>query len=107
MSAPCTLAVVASALNATIEETARAEAQMTEAEVFAAGAPFIDRVMTSGNFPRVAAFISEARHLDSEAEMWAGVDLILDGIAARLRPFSERGASLPSYKGRRSRTAYQ
>jgi AcrR family transcriptional regulator len=77
-------AVVASALNATIEETALAEAQMTEAEVFAAGVPFINRLMTSGNFPRVAAFISDARHLDSEAEMWAGVDLILDGIAARL-----------------------
>jgi AcrR family transcriptional regulator len=77
-------AVVASALNATIEEAAREEAKMTEAEVFAAGAPFINRVMTSGNFPRVSAFISEARHLDSEAEMWASVDLILDGIAARL-----------------------
>jgi AcrR family transcriptional regulator len=76
--------VVASALNATIEETARAQVQMTEAEVFAAGAPFIDQVMASGDFPRVAAFIAEARHLDSEAEMWAGVDLILDGIAARL-----------------------
>jgi AcrR family transcriptional regulator len=77
--------VVASALNATIGEAARAGTKMTEAEVFAAGAPFIARVMTSGNFPRVAAFISEARHLDSEGEMWARVELILDGIAARLR----------------------
>lgn len=77
--------VVTSALNATIEETARSRAQMTEAELFAAGAPFIERVMTSGHFPRVAAFISQAEHLDSEAEMWAAVDLILDGIAARLQ----------------------
>jgi hypothetical protein len=76
--------VVASALNASIEENARARAQMTEEEVYAAGAPFIRRVMTSGDFPRVAAFISQPEHLDSEAEMWASVDLILDGIAARL-----------------------
>jgi AcrR family transcriptional regulator len=76
--------VVASALNATIEETARAQAQMTEAEVFAAGKPFIERVMRSGDFPRVAAFISAAQHLDSEAQMWAGVELILDGIAPSL-----------------------
>jgi AcrR family transcriptional regulator len=76
--------VIASALNTTTEERARLRAQMTEAEIYAAGAPFIERLMTSGDYPRVSAFITEAEHLDSEARMHAAVELILDGIAARL-----------------------
>jgi AcrR family transcriptional regulator len=76
--------VIASALNTTTEERARSRAQMTEAEIYAAGAPFIERLMTSGDYPRVSAFITEAEHLDSEARMHAAVELILDGIAARL-----------------------
>jgi AcrR family transcriptional regulator len=76
--------VIASALNTITEENARARLQMTEAEVHAAGAPFIMRMMTSGEYPRVSAYIIEAEHLDSEARMNAAVELILDGIAARL-----------------------
>jgi AcrR family transcriptional regulator len=77
--------VIASALNTTTEENARLRAQMTEAEIYAAGAPFFERLMTSGDYPRVSAFIIEAEHLDSEARMHAAVELILDGIAARLQ----------------------
>lgn len=76
--------VIASALNATTVENARSRVQMTEAEVYAAGAPFVERLMTSGDFPRVSAFIVEAEHLDNEAQMHAAVELILDGIGARL-----------------------
>jgi AcrR family transcriptional regulator len=76
--------VIASALTTTTEEHARARVQMTEAEVYAEGAPFIERLMASGDFPRVSAFITESEHLDSEARMHAAVELILDGIAARL-----------------------
>jgi AcrR family transcriptional regulator len=80
--------VIASSLNATTEENARSRLQMTEAEIHAAGAPFVERLMTSGNFPRVSAFIVEAEHLDNEAQMQAAVELILDGIAARLAALS-------------------
>ena len=76
--------VIASALNTTTEEHARSRALMTEAEIYAAGAPFIERLMSSGDYPRVSAFITEAEHLDTEARMHAAVELILDGIAARL-----------------------
>jgi AcrR family transcriptional regulator len=76
--------VIASALNTTTEENARSRAQMTEAEIYAAGAPFIERLITSGDYPRVSAFIIGAEHLDSEARMHAAVALVLDGIAARL-----------------------
>ena len=76
--------VIAAALNATIEESARSRVQMTEEELYAAGAPFVERVVASGEFPRVSAFIVEAEHLDDETQMHAAVELILDGIAARL-----------------------
>jgi AcrR family transcriptional regulator len=80
--------VIAAALNATIEENTRSRVQMTEAEVYAAGAPFVERLISSGDFPRVSAFIVEAEHLDKEAQMHAAVELILDGIAARLATLS-------------------
>jgi AcrR family transcriptional regulator len=80
--------VIASALNATTLENARSRVRMTEAEVYAAGAPFVERLMASGDFPRVSAFIVEAEHLDNEAQMHAAVELILDGIAARLAAIS-------------------
>ena len=41
-------------------------------------------VITSGRFPRVSAFIVEAQHLDETAPIRAAIELILDGIAARL-----------------------
>jgi AcrR family transcriptional regulator len=85
-------AVVASAMNATIEENARARVEMTEAEVFAEGAPFVQRLITSGDYPRVSEFIVEAEHLDDESRMREGVELILDGIAARLNAIE--GATL-------------
>jgi AcrR family transcriptional regulator len=81
--------VIAAALNATTVENARSRVQMTDAEVYAAGAPFIERLMTSGDFPRVSAFIVDAEHLDDEAQMQAAVELILDGIGARLAAISD------------------
>ena len=79
--------MVATALNATIEQDARVR-RSTEAEVFAAGRPFVSEVITSGRFPRVSAFIVEAEHLDEAARMRAAIELILDGIAARLDALS-------------------
>jgi AcrR family transcriptional regulator len=77
--------VIASALNTTTEEHARSRARMTEEEIYAAGAPFFERLITSGDYPRVSAFITGAEHLDSEARMHAAVELILDGVATRLK----------------------
>jgi AcrR family transcriptional regulator len=76
--------VVHTALNAIIEQDARARAALTEAEMFEAGRPFVMEVITSGRFPRVSAFIVEAQHLDETARMRAAIELIIDGIAARL-----------------------
>ena len=80
--------VVHTALNAIIEQDARARAALTEAEMFEAGRPFVMEVITSGRFPRVSAFIVEAEHLDETARMRAAIELILDGIAARLDALS-------------------
>lgn len=85
--------VISCALYAHSEESARARAQMTREQVFAAAAPFMRQVINSGEFPRVTAFVVEAEHAGSEAEMWANVELLLDGIASRL-------ASSPSHPKR-------
>jgi hypothetical protein len=47
-------------------------------------APYARRIAETGAYPRVADFMLNASHLDDEAQMRAGIELILDGIAARL-----------------------
>lgn len=90
--------VVSSALSAFMSEAARSHTRLSAEELFAEGAPVMARIVASGEFPRVAAFLCGAEHLDAEAQMRASVALILDGIAARLalEASTARSATAPS-----------
>ena len=78
--------VLMAALNTTIEQQTRAQTEMSDDEVMAAATPFMERMVASGTFPRVTEFVLNAEHVDDETRMWNAVELILDGIAARLEP---------------------
>ncbi len=76
--------VVASAFSLAMNEAARLRAQLSERQLYAEAAPVFAQIVQSGAYPRVADFIANASHRDDEAQMRARVELILDGIAARL-----------------------
>jgi hypothetical protein len=57
---------------------------MTEQQVMDEGAPFIKAMAETGRYPRVMDFIFNAEHLSEKDEVMRNVELILDGIAARL-----------------------
>jgi hypothetical protein len=57
---------------------------MTEQQVMDEGAPFIKAMVESGRYPRVMDFSFNAEHLSEKDEVMRNVELILDGIAARL-----------------------
>lgn len=56
----------------------------TEAQWQAATAPYLLRMLESGRFPAVAKVVREATHAGSDTSFGAGLDYVLDGIAARL-----------------------
>jgi AcrR family transcriptional regulator len=77
-------AVITAALNNALEGRDRERLDMTEEEVMDEGAPFIKVMLESGRYPRVADFIVSAEHVSEKEEVMRNVELILDGIAARL-----------------------
>ncbi len=86
--------VLHAALNLLLEERSRARFKLDDAEVFASAAAFLGKMAASGRYPRVTELFgavgSQAQDPDTERQwILAGVDLILDGIAARL---AERAA---------------
>ena len=78
--------VVASAFSLAMNEAARLRARVSNQELFAEAAPVFARIMEDGSYPRVTAFILSAEPRDDSSQMRASVDLILDGIAAPLKP---------------------
>ena len=80
--------VTAVAINAAAEARTRARLQMTEDEMMSSAGVYIGRIIESGKFPRfselMSGFTSGAEHPDPQFELAAAVELILDGIAARL-----------------------
>ncbi|WP_037604334.1 TetR/AcrR family transcriptional regulator [Streptacidiphilus rugosus] len=50
----------------------------------AAFGPYLRRVFATGRFPAVARFVHDGPHLDADQTFRAGLDFLLDGIAARL-----------------------
>jgi AcrR family transcriptional regulator len=77
-------AVIVAALNNALEGRNRDRLDMTEQQVMDEGAPFIKVMAESGRYPRVMDFIFNAEHLSEKDEVMRNVELILDGIAARL-----------------------
>ena len=81
--------VLHAALNLLLEERSRARFKLDDAEVFAGAAAFLGKMAASGRYPRVTELFttvgSGPQDGDTERDwILAGVDLILDGIAARL-----------------------
>ncbi len=83
-----TATVTAVAINAAAEARTRARLQMTEDEMMSSAGAFIGRIIDSGKFPRFSELMSGmmngADPPDPGYELRVAVELILDGIAARL-----------------------
>jgi hypothetical protein len=76
--------VLSAALNAAIEDRTRKRLQASDAEIMHSSGAVIERIAGTDAFPRVMRFIIEADHLDETAQLHAAIELILDGIDARL-----------------------
>jgi Tetracyclin repressor-like, C-terminal domain len=87
MVATLSATVTAVAINAAAEARTRARFQMTEDEMMSSAGVYT-AIIESGKFPRfselMSGFISAAEPPDPQFELAAAVELILDGIAARL-----------------------
>jgi AcrR family transcriptional regulator len=78
------ISVLSAAMNLAVGERTRARMDMPGEDIMTADVPFLRTMMSSGRYPRVIKFLTEAERPDGEAQMWAGVELILDGIEKRL-----------------------
>ncbi|MCP2167599.1 Tetracyclin repressor, C-terminal all-alpha domain [Goodfellowiella coeruleoviolacea] len=45
--------------------------------------PYLTRTLATGRYPTLAKVVHDARHLDPDATFTAGLEYLLDGIAAR------------------------
>lgn len=54
--------------------------------------PYIQQVIAAGEHPMLARRVIEAEHTDPDSDFAFGLDCVLDGLAARLRP----GGDLPA-----------
>ncbi|HEX6108738.1 MAG TPA: TetR/AcrR family transcriptional regulator C-terminal domain-containing protein [Ktedonobacteraceae bacterium] len=71
------------------EEVTKRRTGMTEAEWQAAIGPYMQQLITSGNYPHLARYIAESEDRDIGESFTFGLDRLLDGIAAyiaRQRP---------------------
>jgi AcrR family transcriptional regulator len=86
--------VLHAAMNLTMEEQARGRTNVTDAQIMAMASTFLQKLMGSGDYPRVTELLTQAwgnREAgtvpgpgDERNLALAGVDLILDGIESRL-----------------------
>lgn len=77
--------VLSAALSANIDDRTRAHFNISEQDAHLKMAPVMQRVVESGRYPRVVDFLVNAEHHDEKTQTMAAVELILDGIEARLR----------------------
>jgi AcrR family transcriptional regulator len=85
------------ALDQAIEEKSQQRLGVTDEEVFRQGAPIMEKLAASGQYPNVTAFIAAISQLEVEEEDWvlAGVELILDGIECRLARQGKHASTEP------------
>jgi AcrR family transcriptional regulator len=89
--------VLHAALNLAIEEQNQARAGLSAAEVAAMASTFVQKLIGSGQYPRVTELItsswpgSEGGRDHDKDQALAGVELILDGIESRLARITEAG----------------
>lgn len=93
--------VLHAAMNLAMEEQTRARTNVTDAQIMALASTFMQKLMGSGDYPRVTELLTQAwgnREAGAapgpgdERDMALGaVDLILDGIESRLARLTETG----------------
>jgi len=80
--------VTAVAINAAAEARTRARLRMTEDEMMSSAGAYLTRIAESGEFPRFGQYLGEflagVEAPDEQSELRMAVELILDGVAARL-----------------------
>ncbi|MGY4973069.1 TetR/AcrR family transcriptional regulator [Streptomyces sp. NEAU-S7GS2] len=57
---------------------------MDEEQWQRAAAPYLSRVLATGRYPTLSKVVQDAAHPDAETTFDAGLDYLLDGIAARI-----------------------
>jgi len=89
-----TATVTAVAINAAAEARTRARLEMTEDEMMSSAGAYIGRIVESGKFPRFSELMNDVMNgadpPDPDDELRVAVELILDGIAARLEAAKPR-----------------
>jgi AcrR family transcriptional regulator len=93
--------VLHAAMNLAMEEAARGRTNVTDAQIMAMASTFMQKLMGSGDYPRVTELLTQAwgdreegtapGPGDERELALAGVDLILDGIESRLARLTEAG----------------
>jgi hypothetical protein len=80
--------VTAVAINAAAEARTRARLRMTEDEMMSSAGAYLTRIAESGEFPRfgeyLGEFLADVESPDEQSELRMAIELILDGVAARL-----------------------
>jgi AcrR family transcriptional regulator len=84
--------VMGAALNAEAEARTRTRLQMTEDEMLSSASVYLGRIIDGGEFPRFGQYMTEvmskfasgAEPPDPQYELRMAVELVLDGVAARL-----------------------
>ncbi|MFE0104900.1 TetR/AcrR family transcriptional regulator [Streptomyces sp. NPDC059009] len=46
--------------------------------------PYLKRTFATGRFPALASVVRDGPHLDADETFWSGLDLLLDGVEARI-----------------------
>jgi len=74
------------ALDRMIEEEAQQRLGVSDEEAFRQVAPTMERLAASGQYPHVTAFLTAMSQFQGDDDEWvfAGVELLLDGIESRL-----------------------
>jgi len=85
---PAVAAVNAYVVGAVRREIAERRAErasgMDEEQWQSAYGPYLSRIFASGRFPALARVVHDGPHLDADETFRAGLDFVLDGIAARI-----------------------
>ena len=67
-----------------VERRAERDSGMTEHQWQSASGPYLSRMLATGRYPTLAKVVHDATHPDADTVFDAGLDRVLDGIAAHL-----------------------
>ncbi len=91
---------LSAALNTISETRGLRRAGLTAEQAQWAGAEIVQRIIGSGDFPRVSDFVVNGEHRSPESEMLASIELVLDGIGVQLAAAKPANRSTPKARSR-------